>query len=516
MIQLRPYQLDGFNEIYKRFASGQKHVIFCAPTGSGKTVVFSYICQKVAAKGKKALIFTNRTELLLQASGSINKFGLNTFLIQAGGKYVSNSFNIFVAMSQTFRRRYEQNYWIEFMKTIDIVIIDECHLQEFNYLFESGLLDDKYVIGFTATPKRGGKQRQLGLDYESIVESISIKELIKQGYLVNNDNYDIAGPDVSNVAYDHMKGDFQEKAMFKQFNSPKLYSGTVKNYLTLANNTKTIVFCVNIEHTIRTYLEFVKNRIDARFIVSNVSKPKTGGQIERYEDRMMVYELYQEHCIWSREEVLEWFKKSKNGVLVNASILTTGFDEPSIQTVILNRATLSLQLFLQMIGRGSRINVDKTHFNILDFGGNLNRHGDYSEKRLWSVWHEESKGGGIPPVKECGFDSEGKPITSNKIGCRRLILAMYTICPFCGFKYPEKKLEEVELTLKTPTATGKKIKDMTAGELYEYWKYKGHKPAWLWRQLWYKGRESAIYKFGRQHNWKPATINKAIIFCKSF
>jgi len=65
---------------------------------------------------------------------------------------------------------------------IDIVIIDEAHIQEFNYIFQSGLLDNKMVLGFTATPSRSGKMRQLGLDYERMVRGPQVKELVSKGF----------------------------------------------------------------------------------------------------------------------------------------------------------------------------------------------------------------------------------------------------------------------------------------------------------------------------------------------
>ena len=75
-----------------------------------------------------------------------------------------------------------------------------------------------------------------------------------------------------------------------------------------------------------------------------------------------------------REFILRWFKKTPNAILTSVSILTTGFDEPTVDTIILNRATKSLTLYYQMIGRGSRILKSKNTFNVIDLGcgtGNL-------------------------------------------------------------------------------------------------------------------------------------------------
>jgi len=498
----------------------------------GKTIIFTFLSKLVAAKKKKILILTDRAELLLQAGGSLKKVGLNAFYIQAGCKSVSNAFNVYIAMSQTLRRRIDSEYWIKFLFNIDLFIVDEAHKQEFNYLFESGLLNGKHVIGFTATCKRSGKMRQLALDYEEIIESISIQDLIEQGYLVNDDYFGPSCPNLDGVEIDRMKGDYKENQMFQRFNNPKLYAGVVKNYNEIAPNTKALVFCVNIEHCIKTAIEFNSHGISAKFIVSNVSKPKLpsdindAGKMARYEERKRIFDLYQHyHSLHSgdRESVFNGHKNGKFQVLINAGIATTGYDDPTIETIILNRATASTTLLLQMLGRGSRPSPGKTHFNILDFGGNCERLGYYSENRLWSLWHEATEGDGLPPIKECGYDSEGTPILTNgKKGCRRLILASYKICPFCGFKYPDKNISEIDLasimfdSSQKKAVKVKKIKDMSFEELHDYQKVKGHKQAWLWRQLWYKGREKAIEEFGNKYGWKKATKMKAVAFCQNF
>ena len=86
-----------------------------------------------------------------------------------------------------------------------------------------------------------------------------------------------------------------------------------------------------------------------------------------------------------RADILEWFQKTPDAVLSSVSILTTGFDEPTVETIILNRATKSLTLYHQMIGRGSRILKNKKKFTVIDLGNNARRFG------LWDAminWHD--------------------------------------------------------------------------------------------------------------------------------
>ena len=84
-----------------------------------------------------------------------------------------------------------------------------------------------------------------------------------------------------------------------------------------------------------------------------------------------------------RKEILSWFKKTPDAVLTSVGILTTGFDEPTVKTIILNRATKSLTLYFQMIGRGSRKLPNKSDFTVIDLGNNAARFGLWNEPIDW-------------------------------------------------------------------------------------------------------------------------------------
>jgi superfamily II DNA or RNA helicase len=84
-----------------------------------------------------------------------------------------------------------------------------------------------------------------------------------------------------------------------------------------------------------------------------------------------------------REEILKWFRTTPSAILTSVSILTTGFDEPSVKTIILNRATTSLTLYHQMIGRGSRPMANKKTFTIIDLGNNVERFGPWEQAVDW-------------------------------------------------------------------------------------------------------------------------------------
>jgi superfamily II DNA or RNA helicase len=525
-ITLREYQQKGVNDIVKSFGKGNKHILAQAATGAGKTVIFSYIAQNSVLKNKKVLILTNRTELQNQAGSSLQNFGLSPYYIKAGLKVLDTNHSVYVSMSKTLSNRLKLKKWSDWLlNDIDLVVIDEAHLQDFNFLFESGLVKNKYVIGVTATPRRGGQQRQLAVDYDELIEIASTLDLVKLGYLVNDDYYGIKGVNTEKIKIDSMKGDYSEKDMFQRFDSPTLYAGTVKNWIENAFNSHTIIFCVNIQHIIKTCAEFQKNGINARFVCSKVSKPKKPideldeAKLVAYDEKLEGYINYLDaYQKWSgdRDKIINGFKNKEFTVLINAGILTTGFDAPSIETVIVNRATTSLTLWLQMLGRGSRIFEGKSHFNILDFGGNAERLGHYTTPQYWSLWHEKSTpGDGVAPMKDC----EGKPDKNGREGCDRLIMASLNICPFCGYIYAKKGATDVELISmaydsdEQRTILTKKPYQMTPVELAEYCKMKGHKMGWLWRNLYYKGGLILVKSFGEEKGWSRATIFKATNYC---
>ena len=542
MIKLRNYQAEIVQDIRDNMKKGVKAILTQLPTGGGKTIIFSYIAQSASEKDKRVLILTDREELLKQAGGALKKFGINCSYIKAGSKFIDYRKNLYVAMSQTLRNRIGVAEWRDFIKNdVDLIIIDEAHIQEFNYLFEDGILKGKNVLGFTATPSRSGKMRQLGTDYEKLIRGAEPKDLIDLGYLLNCDIYEFEAPDLSGLATNSISGDYNENSMFKRFDKPNLYAGLVKNYQKYTPGKKMLVFCCNVEHAIKTTIELNQAGYSAKFVCSERTEPKANNQnslfegdadkaeMAKYNEKLKDYLFFKENYTkfsGTRKQVFDGFANNDFQILVNVDIATKGYDCPDIEVVAVYRATNSLTLWLQMVGRGSRLaeEIGKSHFTVFDFGGNKERLGGYDDNREWSLWHETKKGGGgVPPLKECGINSKGKAITSgNEIekGCKRLIMASIQLCPFCGFKYPDKKdLKEVELTLEEikdeqgVSLAVKSFPDMSWDELEKYRKLKKHKNAWLWRQLWIRGGESEIRGFAEAKHWGKNITEQAINFC---
>lgn len=402
MIILRPDQDASIQSLAKSIASGKRKIIYQLSTGGGKTVTFSAIAKRYTEKsGKACLILVNRTELLKQARKTLWKgFSTSSQVIVAGMKSIPKA-DIYIGMVESvFKRKQKLD------ENIGMVIIDEAHIAAFNKLHD--LFPEQIIIGFTATPLSASRKRPMNMFYEDIVCGVDISELIKLGHLSQNITY--APRDVvERAALTIRAGEFDDKVMAEAFSKPRYITNTVNAYEKWALGTKTIIFNVNIEHS--------KAVCDA-FKLANYNVMHLDGSMNKAQ----------------RDYILNWFKHTPDAILCNVGIATTGFDEPTIETVIMNKATKSEPLWLQCCGRGSRRIGDKNTFTIIDMGGNALDHGDWCDVRNWEHTFRHppkpSKNKGVPSVKSCDK-------------CDAIISASAKTCKICGYEMPEKpKAEE--------------------------------------------------------------------------
>jgi superfamily II DNA or RNA helicase len=394
-MQLRPYQEKAIEEMRSLLMQGKNRLILCSPTGSGKTVIFSHMAKLALQKGKKVLIVTDRIELMQQSGRALHNLGMQVHRIEAGREsYFAGQ--LYTGMVETLARRTRDARYLALLKGFDLIIFDEAHKQSFDKLFEH-IGQNTAVIGATATPMRKGAQISLDKNYQAIVETTGIPDLIEQGFLVPCRTYGVP-VDLSDVK---MKGtDYDEKSMGDAYSKNRVYEGVIENYLRLCPGSKTIAFSPNIDSSLELCQKMQLRGINAKHLDSNMSK-------------------------MDRVRILAWFKKTPDAVLCNVGILTTGFDEPAVETIILYRATTSLPLFLQMAGRGSRIHTGKTHFNLLDFGENVKRHGFWEDNRSWNLEKKVAKKKGAIPAKNCKE-------------CNGILNISVMICPYCGYEFERR------------------------------------------------------------------------------
>jgi len=497
--QLRPYQQALLSRAQKAFAR-HKHVLLVSPQASGKTYMFSSMALGSLGKGYKVMIVSNRAKLLRQAGGALTKFGITAEYISAKHRTVPEG-NCIIATAQTLQRRFDLPEYQELFKSVDFWIFDEAHVNDFNFLLESKLLDSKWVLGVTATAARTGKMRQMGLDYEVMVEGLSVQDGVDLGFLVPAKHYTLDAPDLSSVSIDPIRGDYNTKDLYKVFSTAKVYGGLISEFNKLCNNEKSICFCSNQVHAIKTCVELNNAGISAKFVVSGLKKDD--------ED----YNLLEDnkHLTGKKEDVEDEFARGLFTVLVNVAVYVAGFDEPSIRNVIFLRATLSSVLWDQAAGRGSRLYENKPYFRILDFGGNVARHGLYERKKVNSLWHSFSEGSGVVMSKECPTletDCEGKH------GCGRLIHISYPKCCFCGYIF---KTKEEERTIELTEIIGGefKFKSMSATQLKAFAELNGRSMRWVWRLLWIGNDEKDFRKGMRELSYDNKFIYRQMMIYKS-
>lgn len=464
MIHLRPYQQNAIDEMRNSIRAGTRRLILCAPTGAGKTVIFTYMAHSANRRGKRVLIVTDRVELMRQSGGALHQFGITPYEIKAGHEPATLNGLVYVAMVETLSRRMRDARYQRLISSFDLIIFDEAHKQAFNKLFEY-IDPETVVIGATATPYRERSQRCLSEFYQDLIEVTDIPTLIGEGFLSNPISFGVP-VDLSEVAM--RGGDYDEQSMGRAYSKNRVYAGVIDNYLKLTPGRKTLVFAASIESSMEITEKMQSAGINARHLDSTMNN-------------------------YQRAVTLSWFRRIPDAVLCNVGILTTGFDAPEVEVIILYRATTSLPLFLQMVGRGSRvIPGQKEQFYILDFGDNIRRHGFWEDPRQWSLKKaKKTKKEGAAPVKNCPE-------------CEALVPASARLCQHCEYEFEisdKDRKDQVfaQLALLTPNARRRIAAGVSLEEKAEMAKRGLIKPYWVLHQL---TSYADAKRFGELMGWK--------------
>lgn len=372
----------------------------------------------------------------------------------------------YVAMVETLKNRIDKDP--DFLQDIGLVVFDEAHIDQYRYFLD--LFEGAKLLPVTGTPISLKKvtfskcsvcgkthdtvtmccrfetyeyTRRFHYSeiYDHIILGSSISELIMNDRLVRDLNYEIGSCDRSNFQVDAKTGDFDTKSTDKYFGE----FNVVKNYESICFGEKTLIFNSSTKTNLKCYHDF----IDAGYENVKMFDSKNSTKKER-------------------KPLLKWFKETPDAILLNCGVFTTGFDEDTIEAIILNRATLSLSLYHQMIGRGGRKSKTtyKPHFKVIDGGGNIKY---FSEKYGNSgKWSDEYDWESI----FYGTDEKPKPKkepldqTKECSNCTAIVKRTDTECEHCGeiFRPPkirtESQSEEVaQLIDEIPLPNGKKIID---------------------------------------------------------
>jgi len=456
--ELRQYQKDTLNKLVKSHRSGKKRIILQAPTGAGKTVMAAALVQYFKDKGKSILFLAHRRELITQASEKLNMSGISHGIIMADHR-TDDRHTVQIASVDTLRARAINNKKME-LPEADVIFIDEAHrsLSE-TYLKLIGLYKDSLLVGLTATPIRAGGEG-LGYVYDDMVTAPSIKELTKQGSLVDVKYYSPSVPDLKGVGV--VGGDFNGKSLNERMDQPKLVGDIVSTWLHLAKDKQTIVFAAGVKHSMNLMEQFVSKGVKAAHL---------DGTTESEE----------------RLQIIADFNSGKITVVCNCMVLTEGFDAPCAEVCVLARPTKSLPLYIQMVGRVLRPYPSKEKAMVIDHSGAVYINGFIDDDHKWDL------GTGIlrkrPERKD--RDKEDSIIVCE--GCFRTYSGG-NICPTCGQKHKPKSdyvnfidsqlclVDKITRKAERKEEYGEGFKLNFYKELLGASELRGHSKGWAWHK----------------------------------
>ncbi|TGD59686.1 DEAD/DEAH box helicase [Flavobacterium humi] len=354
---LYDYQARDINAIFDRMdtVNGNYHLLYQLPTGGGKTVIFSEIVRRyIETHNKKVVVLTHRIELCKQTSKMLKGFDVKNKIINSKVKELpdQNEYSCFVAMVETLKNRLnDEKLRID---NVGLVIIDEAHYNSFRKLLSS--FKNSFILGVTATPLSSNIKLPMYENYKELIVGDPINKLIDNGFLAKATTYSY------DVGLSSLKvginGDYTVKSSDELYSQLDMQNKLLHAYEEKSKGKKTLIFNNGINTSLYVYDTFKEAGFSIRHLDNTTSS----------EDR---------------KEILRWFKHTPDAILTSVGILTTGFDEPTVETIIINRATKSLTLYFQMIGRGSRKLPNKEEFTIIDLGNNAARFGLWNEPVDW-------------------------------------------------------------------------------------------------------------------------------------
>jgi len=412
MLTLRPYQCEAVAAVYGHLRERDDNPVVVIPTGGGKTPVMATLCDDAVSRWDgRVLVLAHVKELLAQTAGTLDRMvpQLHVGLYSAGLKRRDTEHPVIVAGIQSVYRRAVD------LQAFDLVIIDEAHMipPEGDGMYRTFLAEAKvvnprlHVIGLTATPFRMTSGMICRDDHflNHVCYDVGVKELIRDGYLCPlRTKAGAAKADTSDL---HIRGgEFIASEVEDLMDQDSLVRSACAEIVDQTQDRRSVlIFAAGIAHG-RHVVEILRREhgVECGFVTGETPAAQRDALIARFKHQ-------------GGRELFGETKPLK--YLCNVNVLTTGFDAPNTDCVAMLRPTMSPGLYYQMVGRGFRLCEGKADCLVLDFGGNVLRHGPVDAIRIT----EPEKGNGEAPAKECPE-------------CQALIHAAYAVCPECGYEFP--------------------------------------------------------------------------------
>lgn len=418
--ELRDYQDKGLSLLGQAYKDGHRKIVLDAATGSGKGVWYQHLVVNGIKKGRRVLLVMKRRQLVFQTSDRFTSNGVRNSIVMGKDKGFNPALPFQICSIDTVSKRD-----LEFFKTFDLVIVDECHdttsptYRKFLSIFSPGTT----FIGLTATLFKVGKKYQ---DFwDCAVRPIEAYQLRDRGFLVPCELFTPEKKiDVEGIKISSLTGDYDTKELSKRVSKLEVIGDIIEGYRKFADGDASIAFCVDKAHAISLADEFNYNGIPA--IAVDESTPQK-----------------------IRDQAINDLKTGKIKIITNVNILTIGVDVPEALTGLMCRPTRSEILWIQMCGRIFRpyrkcgkcsiqydnspkcpkCDFDKPSFikrsgKIIDFANNYSRLNDPYMVRYPQIKPETDE-------QKKKREASLKPISKACKKCFRNFDAKFLKCPHC-------------------------------------------------------------------------------------
>ena len=405
MLELRPYQRAAIDGLYNYWSDKKgDNPIIVAPTGSGKSLIIAHLIKDAMSyPGTRVLILTHVKELLEQNASELVALYPEAdvgFYSASLKKKVLRKPITFAGIQSIHKKAYQM------VPAPDLVIVDEAHLipktdgTRYNKFLSDLRICNRgvKVVGLTATPYRldsGWLHEGDNAIFDGIAYDIPVADLMEQGFLAPViSKSGVKTIDLSNVG--KRGGEYIESELAKAASDPELVTETVAEIVRYGAERKAwLVFACGVNHAELLRAEFETHGIEADVVTGSDGMSARADKIER-------------------------FRRGGSKCLINVNVLTTGFNVPHVDLVAIVRATESTGLYIQIVGRGTRIAPGKENCLVLDYGDNVMRHGFIDKIKPKIKGRTED---GEAPVKKCP-----ECLTVNHAAVR--------VCIECGHQFP--------------------------------------------------------------------------------
>ena len=352
-MNLRPYQTQILQMIRQSLALKERGSVVKLATGAGKTAIFCTILAGYHKANRPAMMLVRGVKLVEQASERLTAMGVPHDIWQGsasereGNKVVIASVDTLVARCMP-----KEGRTTEPLPEAEILIVDEVHLARspgFDWVI--GQYPMAYLAGFSATPNHPRGFEDIA---DRIISPIGIKDLIGQGYLVGGKYFVPEIPDLQGVK--KTAGDFNEKQLSEVMIDGRKTHNAAKVWSENCQGKPTLVYACTVAHAEALWEAFDAVGATAQVLVGDTKK-------------------------LTRNQAIRELESGALDVIISVGVLTTGVDIPALKAIICSRPTESYNLWVQILGRGTRIYPGKTHFDVYDLAGNLITHGTIEDEK---------------------------------------------------------------------------------------------------------------------------------------